>query len=128
MKIYLLQRVFQVRTPLSFLMFLKFKAIINVLLKKNISDGKEITEHRNGRSEPEFALVEDLLHMHRTASNKTTLVSMIPNIILEENFIIAPGQRKKPVSILCDGFCEEQVFPYLLPNGMFGYNVPRNRW
>ena len=112
---------------------LKFSNVFEIqghyqcVTEKNISDGKEITENRNGRSEPEFALVEDLLHIHRTVSNKTTLVSVIPNIILEENFIIAPGQRKKTVSVLCDGFYEEQAFSYHLPNGKFGYNVPRNR-
>ena len=33
------------------------------------------------------------------------------------NNIIAPGQGKKTVSILSDGFCKEQAFPYLLPKG-----------
>ena len=33
--------------------------------------------------------------MHRTASNETTLVSDIPNIINEEDVIIAPEQGKK---------------------------------
>ena len=64
--------------------------------------------------------------MHRTASNETTLVSDIPNIINDENVIIAKGQGKKPVSILSDEFCEEQAFLYLLLKGKFGYNVPRD--
>ena len=38
--------------------------------------------------------------MHRTASNKTTLVSGIPNIINDENVIVSPRQRKKLISIL----------------------------
>ena len=58
--------------------------------------------------------------MHRTASNETTLVSQIPNIINDENVIISPGQRKKIVSILSDEFWEAQSFPYLLPKGKFG--------
>ena len=33
--------------------------------------------------------------MHRTASNETTLVSDIPNILNEEDVIIAPGQGEK---------------------------------
>lgn len=33
------------------------------------------------------------LNMHRTISKGTTLISEIPNIIKEENVIIAPGQR-----------------------------------
>ena len=35
--------------------------------------------------------------MHRTASNDTALVSEIPNVINEENVIIAPGQGKATV-------------------------------
>ena len=44
--------------------------------------------------------------MHRTASHETTLVSEIPNIIIinEGDVIIAPGQGKKPVSILSDEY------------------------
>ena len=72
-------------------------------------------ENINGRSETEFASVEDPLNMHRTASNETTLVSEILNIINKKNVIIAPGQGKKPLSILSDEFFEEQVFPYLPP-------------
>ena len=56
--------------------------------------------------------------MHRTASNETTLVSEIPNIINEENVII--------VSILSYEFCEKQSFPYLLPNVKFGFNAPQD--
>ena len=45
--------------------------------------------------------------MHRIASNETTLVSNIANIVNNENIIIAPGQGKTPVSVLSDEFCEE---------------------
>ena len=55
--------------------------------------------------------------MQRTGSNEAALVSEIPSIINDKNVIIAPGQEKKPVSILNDEFCEEQAFPYLLPKG-----------
>ena len=75
-------------------------------------------------NETEYGLVEDLLSMHSTGSNETVLVSEIPSIINDENVIIAPGQGKKPVSILSDEFCEEQAFPYLLPKGKFGYKAP----
>ena len=64
--------------------------------------------------------------MQRTGSNETALVSEIPSIINDKNVIIAPGQEKKPVSILNDEFCEEQAFPYLLPKGKFGYKAPRD--
>ena len=85
-----------------------------------------MTENINDRSKTEFASDEDPLKMHRTASNEITLVSEIPNIINNKNNTIAPGQRKTPVSILSDEFCEEQAFPYLLPKGKFGYNTPRD--
>ena len=64
--------------------------------------------------------------MYRAASNETTLVSEIPNIINEENVVIAPGPGKNPVSILRDEFCEEQAFAHLFPKGRFGYNVTRD--
>ena len=96
---------------------------------ENISDGKEMTENVNDtRSETEFASGEANMHplnMHRTVSNETTPVSEIPNIIDEENVIIAPGQGKTPVLILSDKFCEEQTFPYLLPKGKFSVNASR---
>ena len=41
-------------------------------------------------SETEYASVEDPLNMHRPASNETTLISDIPNILNEERVIIAP--------------------------------------
>ena len=49
--------------------------------------------------ETEYDSVEDPLSIHRTASNETALVSEIPYIINDENVIIAPGERQKPVSI-----------------------------
>ena len=61
----------------------------------NVSDGKEMTENINDRSESKFASVEDPLNMYRTASNEITLVSEIPNIINDENVIITPGHEKK---------------------------------
>ena len=62
--------------------------------------------------------------MHKTASNETTLVSEITNIINNENIIIAAGQEKKTASILSDESCEEQAFTYLLPKDKVGYNAP----
>ena len=110
----------------------KFSDIVEIpgetesVTEKNVSDGEEMTENINyNRSETEFTSVEDPLNMYRTASNETTLVSEIPNIINDENVIIAPAQGKTPVSILKDEFCEEQAFPHLLPKGKFGY-VPRD--
>ena len=78
----------------------KFSDIVEIqgetesITETNISDGKEATENTNyNRSETEFASIEDPLNMYRTASNQTTLMSEIPNMINEENArkIIAPG-------------------------------------
>ena len=70
-----------------------------------------MTENINDTSETGIALVEDPLNMYRTASNETTLVSEIPNMINEKNAIIVPGQREKAVSILGNKFFEEQASP-----------------
>ena len=40
--------------------------------EKNVSDGKEMTENLNDRSETKFDSLEDPLNMQRTASNETT--------------------------------------------------------
>ena len=53
-------------------------------------------------------------------------ISEIPSITNDENVTIAPGQGKKPVSILNDEFFEEHAFPYLLPKGKFRYKAPRD--
>ena len=55
-----------------------------------------------------FLTIEDPLNMYRTASNETALIYDIPNMINEENIIIA--QRQKKNSILSNKFCEEQPF------------------
>ena len=39
---------------------------------------------------------------------------------------IAPGENKSPLSFFNDDFCEEQAFPFLFPNGKFGYKVQRS--
>ena len=69
--------------------------------ENDISDGKEMNKNNNeNTSEAEYASVKDPLNMNRTATNETNLISDIPNIINEENVIIAPDQGKTPVSIL----------------------------
>ena len=78
-------------------------------------------------NETEYDSIEDPLNVHRTASNETAFVSAkVSYIINDKNIKIAPGQGKKPVSILNDEFCEEQAFPYLLPKGKFGYKAPQD--
>ena len=53
------------------------------------------------------------------------MVYEIPNIVENENLIVAPCQGKTPVAIANDEFCEELAFPYLFPSGKFGYKVKR---
>ena len=74
-------------------------------------------------TETKYASVEDFLNMHRIASNETTLVSEIPYMTNEENDTITPREGKILISVLDDKLCEEQVFPYLLRKGKFGYNA-----
>ena len=76
--------------------------------------------------ETEYGSAEDPLSMHRDGSNEIAPVSEIPYIINDENVIIAPGQRKIPISILNDEFFEEHACPYLLAKGKFGYEAPRD--
>ena len=82
--------------------------------EKVFSDEKELGENMND-AEIDYASVENPLNIHRFPLNEATLISEIPNLINEENVIIAPGQGKNLVSILSDEFCEERTFPYLLP-------------
>ena len=57
---------------------------------------------------------------------ETTFVSEIPSACeMEEGIVVAPGEGKKPVSILNDKFCEVLGHPYLLPTGQYGYKVGR---
>ena len=63
--------------------------------------------------------------MHIIATNETILVYEIPSITNEKN-VTSPGQRKKPVSFLRNGLCQEQAFPHLDPKGKFDYNAPRD--
>ena len=84
------------------------------------------TFHQTNSNLNRILLVELPLSRHRTGSNETALVSEISNIINDENVIIAPGQRKSPVSILSVEFFEEQALPYLLTKAKFGYKAPRD--
>jgi cobalamin biosynthesis protein CobT len=49
-----------------------------------------------------------------------------PALETEGVFSIAPGEGKRPISIMTDENCEEQSFPQLFPTGEFGFNVKRN--
>ena len=70
--------------------------------------------------------LDDPLFEFRTPSMETTFVSEIPSACeMEEGIVVAPGEGKKPVSILNDKFCEELGHPHLFPTGQYGYKVER---
>ena len=86
----------------DFLTLLKFKEKTRVLPKKLFwMNEKEMSESIND-TETECVSVKDVINIYRTASNETTLVSEIINIINEEYVTTAPGQGKKTVLILSD--------------------------
>ena len=63
--------------------------------ENSVSDGKEMSKNNDkNASEVEYVSAEDPLNMHRNATNETTLISEIANIINEKNVIIDPGQGK----------------------------------
>ena len=70
---------------------------------------------------------ENPLAVFQSPSLETTITTKTPTIVeLEESIVIAPGEGKKPTSILNDTYCEEMVHPHLLSTGRFGYKVKRN--
>lgn len=91
-------------------------------IKENLKTlSKKVTQN-----ELKFSLIEDLLHMYRSGTNETVLVSEVPIIIDKENVIKAPGQGKSPLTVLNDDRREELLFPCLFPKGKSGYNVAQN--
>ena len=70
--------------------------------------------------------LDDTLSEFRTSSMESTFVSEIPSAReMEEGIVVAPGEAKKPVSVLKDKFCEELVHVHLFPTGQYGYIVER---
>ena len=64
--------------------------------------------------------LDDPLSEFRTPSMETTFVSEIPSACeMEEGIVVAPGEGKKPVSILNDKFCEELGHPHLFSTGQY---------
>ena len=100
---------------------------IESVTEEIISVEKEISENIND-TETEYASLEVPLCRWRCTGlhERRQLFSEIRNKIIEENVIIAPRQGKNASlsNVLSDKFCEKQAFPYLLPTGKFGCNVP----
>ena len=44
---------------------------------------------------------------------------------MRKMLLLQQGEKKKTVSILSDGFCEEHAISYLIPKGKLGYNAAR---
>ena len=60
-------------------------------------------------------------------SSEATIPTETPTIAeLEESIVIAPGEGKRPISIINDIYCEEMAHPHLLPTGRFDYKVKRD--
>ena len=61
------------------------------------------------------------------ASNETVLIGDVSAVAdKEEAAPVAPDERKRPISLLYDRFCEELSHSHLFPTGQFGYNVKRD--
>ena len=57
---------------------------------------------------------------------ETTFVLEIPSAcVMEEGIVAAPGESKKPISILNDKFCNELCHSHLFPTGQYGYKAER---
>ena len=69
---------------------------------------------------------ENPLGQFQTPSAETTITTEIPTLDgLGEGIVTAPGEGKKPLSVLHDGYCEEMAHPHLFPTDKFGYKVMR---
>ena len=63
----------------------------------------------------------------QSPSLKTTITTEIPTVYnIEQSTEIAPGEGKKPISILNDFYCEEMAHLHLFPTAKFGYKVKRD--
>ena len=80
-----------------------------------------LIENENQQEDSENPLDET-----RLGANETALISTIPTQFENETMTIAPGEGKKPMSILTDKRCEELSHPWLFPTGKFGYRTERS--
>ena len=63
-------------------------------------------------------------------SNPLDSYRQAPNeSLIMDNFVfdVAPGEEKEIKFILLDENCEELAFPFLFPNGKFGYSCKRQK-
>ncbi|XP_057310266.1 uncharacterized protein LOC130648243 [Hydractinia symbiolongicarpus] len=91
------------------------------------SDGESYDENNENRAiDEELEENENPLNEMQAGSPDTVLVANIPHVVHDESVVIAPGEGIKPLGMLADKQCEALSFPYLFPNGQFGYNVDRD--
>ena len=58
----------------------------------------------------------------QSPSLETKITTEIPTVYnIEQSIEIAPGEGKKPLSIVNDIYCEEMAHPHLFSTGKFGY-------
>ena len=70
---------------------------------------------------------ENPLDHLRIPTTETLFVPELAHDIVDEsNVIIAPGEDKKPLPIICDEDCEMLAHPHLFPSGKFGYAYDRD--
>ena len=106
--------------PVDILGLQRFKTEEDTLYSKLLKCLNEPIEVQLESSLGEETL-DDPLPEFRTPSVATTFVSEIPSgCEMEEGIVVAPGEGKKPVSILNDKFCEELGHPHLFPTGQYG--------
>ena len=90
--------------------------------------GSRKTQDENSETVEESALEEgeNPLAAFHSPSLETTITTETPTTgELEESIVIAPGEGKKPVSILNVIYCERMAHPHLFPTDRFGYKVKR---
>jgi len=75
---------------------------------ESIINNNENNENIENDSEDSEEEDENPFNEHRLPCQETSFVSNIPHEHIDDgNIIIAPGQDKSPVAIICDENCEE---------------------
>ena len=82
-----------------------------------------VVEHQDSKPLEEG---ENPLAQFRTSSLETIMTTEIPSDAdLKEIITVAPGEAKRPTSILNDLYCEKMAHPHLFPTGNCGYKIKK---
>ena len=90
---------------------------------------EDIRNSESGKCEPDLTQLEETenpLDEYRAGANESSLTSIVPHQINENDITLAPGEGKSPISMITDENCEELSFPHLFPSGKFGFKVDRH--